>query len=368
MQNTTENDIITPLWNENVITIAMSSSQMYSPYLSVCLQSLKEHTTETYNYDIIIFTSEINDETKKILKDQIEEKNISIRFVNPKPYFENIKLTVSKKYFKEECYYRVVAPLIFKNYDKIIFTDIDLLFEHDIKDLYNISLNDKPIAACIDLLWHGIINTQESLKTEYAIKTLGLTDPYKYVNTGVLIIDIKKCLETNFTQNILKLINNNQYETQEQCAINALLKENIKYLDFNWNASTKPTWIKNKMTYMSDKTITAFNEAYNNPKIIHFMGPVKPWNTPQEDRAYKWWEYARRTPFYETILFRIYTNPARELPNQIKHAFNYQKNCLSYWRYKILYAITFGKTKEHYKNKKALWKNKVRIGKEFRKG
>jgi len=36
---------IEPIWKDNYVAIAMSCSNEYVPYLSVCLQSLIEHTS-----------------------------------------------------------------------------------------------------------------------------------------------------------------------------------------------------------------------------------------------------------------------------------------------------------------------------------
>jgi len=76
-------ETINPIWDDNYTAIAMSSSNEYVPYLSVCLQSLIEHSSKDHNYDIIIFERSITDENKRILQEQICRKNISLRFINP---------------------------------------------------------------------------------------------------------------------------------------------------------------------------------------------------------------------------------------------------------------------------------------------
>ena len=39
-----------PIFKNNYTAIAMSSSNEYVPYLSTCLQSLKEHANTDHNY------------------------------------------------------------------------------------------------------------------------------------------------------------------------------------------------------------------------------------------------------------------------------------------------------------------------------
>lgn len=43
-------------------------------------------------------------------------------------------------------------------------------------------------------------------------------------------------------------------------------------------------------------------EARKHPKIIHYAGSEKPWNHPEMDFGSVFWQYARRTPYYETLL------------------------------------------------------------------
>ena len=85
---------------------------------------------------------------------------MSIRFYNPVGFFDNIELKVTHPYFKEECFYRIAAPLIFKEYEKVIFTDIDLILQDDILNLANYDLNGKCIAASKEILWQEMYNHQ----------------------------------------------------------------------------------------------------------------------------------------------------------------------------------------------------------------
>lgn len=361
-----EETYLQPAFKNNNIPIAMSSSNMYVPYLSVCLQSLKAHNNNLYNYDIVVFTSEIPVQTQNILKEQIQTKNISLRFFNPKPLFDNIKLYISHEYFKEECYYRLVSPLIFKNYKKIIFTDIDLLFCDDLVELYNFDLQEKPMAACIDLIWHGIINRNPELKDIYSLKTLALDDPYTYVNTGVIVLDVQKCMELNFVNAVLKLVQSTNYKTQEQDAINSFFKNNIAYLETCWNVATRPGWIKDIINYMPKISRIAFENSWENPKIIHYLGGVKPWLVPEEDMAYLWWNYARISPFYELCIKNLCSYLIGDFQIHNSAVRNYYKNCLNYWKCKLFKNFTWNKKRQHYIDKAARIKEKIRLAKRYK--
>jgi 5-methylcytosine-specific restriction endonuclease McrBC GTP-binding regulatory subunit McrB len=72
------------------------------------------------------------------------------------------------------------------------------------------------------------------------------------------------------------------------------------------------------------------------------------------------------TPFYEEILYKNLRQQQPDLA-QVKNAINYNKNRWKYWRYKVLSKITFGKIRKKYKEKRRVFKEKLRQAREFLK-
>lgn len=358
ISKTTPESTLTPAFPENNICIAMSSSNEYTPYLSVCLESLKQASSEENNYDIIIFERNITEENKKILKSQIESKNISLRFYNPTQLIKNYQLKFPSCY-NLECYFRLVSPVVCKNYEKIIFTDIDLLFKHDIKDLYEVDLGNLPLGAAQDYIYGIFLNNPNDIWKTYALKTLELDEPYKYFNTGVMLINVKEFNQNNYSTKLLELVSKKQYKILEQDGLNKFFKTNIKYIDSSWNFPTLNKAYKSLFKFMPYEFTKKYNKDKENPKIIHFAGGLKPWFYPEEEFANVWWQYAKQTPFYELILKKMCdkNKPTIDLLKDAKH---YKSNILRYWKYKILQNFVFGKTRKRYTTKKHIFKTKIR--------
>ena len=59
-------------------------------------------------------------------------------------------------------------------------------------------------------------------------------------------------------------------------------------------------------------------KAYNSPKILHYCGHEKPWTHPHYTKSYIWWEYARKTPFYEQIIYKNIKNENKEKNIELK--------------------------------------------------
>ena len=345
-----------PIWKDNFSAIAMSSSNEYLPYLSVCLQSLIDHTSADHNYDVIIFSSSDNILDKKLILETYCRKNVSVRFYNPKQILADIKLTVTHSYFNEACYYRIVCPRVTPHYKKIIFTDLDLIFNKDIRHLYEFELGDSPLAACLEPIWKIFVeknlNIKNFLVRDYATKVLRLKVPTRYYNTGVMLLNIEQFCKNNYFDQIKDLINSHTFLYQEQDAFNMLLQDTIKPLPASWNNEMSPRLFP---VYSQKKP----DDMY----VIHWLGGEKPWHFVGLPYAYMWWQYARRTPFYERILNSCFARQLNELKNshqaQVKALLNYRSNVKKYWEMRLLSNITWGKRKAHYMQQKHFFKQQI---------
>ena len=104
------------------------------------------------------------------------------------------------------------------------------------------------------------------------------------------------------------------YWYSDQDILNIICKDRVLYLDMAWNLLTDCDhyrWhkvIKSAPYYILD----AYEKARKNPYIIHYAGWLKPWMKPDEDFAEVFWNVARKTDYYESLLAEM---------------MNYQINC-----------------------------------------
>ena len=112
---------------------------------SVAIKSLIDCAKETTNYDIRIFHSDINLKDQKNISALAENTrhNIAFHYINP-DLFKNAPK--NKGSWTEIVYYRLLAPEILKEYDKVIYSDVDVLFKGDLEELYSIDINDYEMA------------------------------------------------------------------------------------------------------------------------------------------------------------------------------------------------------------------------------
>ncbi|MCA6072405.1 MAG: hypothetical protein LE178_02525 [Endomicrobium sp.] len=86
------------------------------------------------------------------------------------------------------CCYRVLLPKLLPDVDKILYTDVDVIFNDDLQELDKIDVSKYYVAVAK----YG--SSQKNLKSKIW-EQCGLFDIYdkrQYVNAGILILNLKK--------------------------------------------------------------------------------------------------------------------------------------------------------------------------------
>lgn len=177
-----------------------------------------------------------------------------------------------------ETYFRILAfEILDKDVDRIVYLDPDMIITDSLDYLYKIDMENYSIAGVPD---YGINNIYIGDKI-----CLGLSKKDKYINAGLLVMNIKRIRENCSTNEIFKYFdkNNERFHLQDQDFINAYFKDEILYLPekFNYDVWYKTFWellfepIKRKIGILQK------------PAVIHYMGgEYKPWSN--EGYGGKW--------------------------------------------------------------------------------
>lgn len=306
-KNTQKKKEIEKVFKINDIPIVLLSSNYYVPYLGVFLKSLIQKSHSSKNYDIIILEKEIEDKNKKELKKIIYGyKNFSVRFYNVKHLIKNVNFYVSSTAYAEEAYYRLLTPWILEKYDKAIVMDCDIIVNQDISILFDEDIEDYLAAGVKDIVWQGLVNNFNSDTKEYTEKVMGLKNPYNYINTGVLLMNLKKFREKFILEEFIKFAQSKKLRVQEQDLLNIILENKVKFIDLKYNfyVETNP-WVTEQLTLAPYSGFNEYNCTKNNPVLIHYANLPKPWSNPEIEFASNFWEVARETAFYEVIISRL---------------------------------------------------------------
>lgn len=242
----------------NVVIVADDG---YIQHSAVMLCSLFESNKDK-RFRIFLFTTDISKENESRLTELISKysneldiKRILLDGISDLP----VGMWTTFMYLK------LFMPLeLPANVERCLFLDGDMIIHDNIDTLYQWDLNGKVLAAA-----------EDNPDGELHKKRLGLQSHDVYINSGVMVCDIKawRAMEVerpifDYTRLIASMIMN------EQDVIAKYFVGKIDILPIRWNMVTH-YFLRVPKIY--DKYLLTLREARKHPGIIHFCAPVKPW-------------------------------------------------------------------------------------------
>lgn len=304
---TKKQPLLFPKFTQNNIPIVLMSSNLYVAYLYVFLQSVIDVSSEKNNYDIIILEKEIQPENKKMLISLVDKySNFSVRFFNPAHIIGKGKFYISHEVYAEEAYYRMLTPWILEHYSKAIVMDGDIIAKRDLADLFEVNVNGYFAAGVTDIVFQGILKGAVPGTYDYVKKEMEMKDPYRYINTGVLVMNLAEWRKTYTQSEIIEVASTKKFRIQEQDILNVLMEGRVKNLAVGWNFYVAVNdFIKNSLEFAPEKSCSEYKKAGDCPYLIHYAGVPKPWNEPEILHGIDFWEIAKKTPVYEILISRM---------------------------------------------------------------
>lgn len=295
--NPNSNKLVAVKSTENVVPIVYCADNNYADAIAVSIQSVVDNATDDKNYQIYILH---DDEFVPIETGMFAnlKSNIKINYVNISTKI-NKKELYSRAHFSKAMYYRWLIPEIFKDYDKVVYIDCDTVLNSDIANLIDCDLKDKVIGA--------VKNPLESESMEKYVSKILELNPNEYINSGVMLIDVKKFNQLDVKNKCLNMIRKNKaFIYPDQDVINIVLKGKIEFLEDAWNYQVGNEKYKAK--------------NLNEKHIIHYTSHVKPWNAQKCDLSEYFWTYANKLtkkieikepakPKQQPKIIRIITKP-----------------------------------------------------------
>ena len=266
-----------------MIPVFFTIDDSYAPFLAAALYSAIENASAQNHYKAIILHQDVSEENRRRIE-ALARDWFEIEFVPMRQGLESITDRMGNRlrcdYFTLTIYFRLFIPAMFPEFDKAIYIDSDVVVPGDLAELYHIDLGDNYIGACPDF---SIADVPPLVR--YTVEAVGM-EPGKYVNSGVLLMNLKALREKELDKHFLRLLNTYQFDSiaPDQDYLNAMCRGRIHYLDECWD--TMPNDSKPPL------------EA---PKLIHYNLFSKPWCYDGVQYGDVFWKYARGSGFYPEI-------------------------------------------------------------------
>ena len=318
---TDEHQRVSPAFGSDGIVLGLFSSDMYAPYCGTLIQSVLCQSRSENNYDILILERDISERNKKNILSLIEGRsNFSIRFVNLSSMASLLKVTPRAHFTLDNALKVFLLSPYFEQYDKIVSTDSDLVFERDLAELWNTDLEGLWMAATEDIIMKYLLHINAMCITEYGpmpykqyiTRYLGRPAPENYLNTGVIVLNTKQCRKDNLYEKVIDALSRKKYYFLEQDALNEVLGPKAILVNPRWNVLTGNGNMEKIKDNLAEDLAKEYVDCLENCYIMHYAGPLKPWHDPTVVEAEHYFKYARMTSWYEQILASIYERKVEE--------------------------------------------------------
>ena len=184
-------------------------------------------------------------------------------------------------------YLRLTLPETLVDLEKVIYTDIDVMFCDSLQQMWDIELGDNMLGAV-----KGAVNFEDqwelNSKRDYWSKLADMKG--RYINAGVTIMNLEKMRE-NHIQSFWQNYSKEKFHYQDQDILNMTCRDSIVYLPprYNVQAYMYGNEYERFVLYgiFTEKEVT---DAQSNPAILHFAAD-KPWKRYDLYRNDIWWDY-----------------------------------------------------------------------------
>ncbi len=268
---------------KNVIPVFFTIDDGYAPFLSVALDSAIKNSSKENNYKAIILHEDLSRDNINKLQ-SLATENFTVEFMQMKQGLESITDRMSNRlrcdYFTLTIYFRLFIPAMFPQYDKGIYIDSDVVVLGDLAELFETDLGDNYIGACAD---KSVVDVPPL--ANYMEEAVGV-DRNSYINSGVLLMNLKKLREVKLDSHFLSLLNTYHFDciAPDQDYLNAMCSGKICYLSDAWDAM--PTEDKPEI---------------EDVKIIHYNLFSKPWCYDGIQYGDVFWDYAQNSVYLADI-------------------------------------------------------------------
>lgn len=311
IEHTKPSDVIVPVKQEKLqeIPVVLAADQAYVPVLFTCVSSIIDNSDAGRNYHIYIFHTDISEDDMQVFDRELSRLNIRIDFVDVGVRVSGYRLQ-AKEHITTETFYRFLILDILKDYPKVVYLDSDLIVHRDIAVLYDLQLEDSLLAAAIDPDFAGQYNGANLDTKQYCDEVLGLSNPFSYVQAGVLVFNVEALNQKISVQELFRMADEGDYKYSDQDVLNIVCQGRIKKIPMSWNMLVNNRGLRYSIIKSAPAGILEeYEQARKEPYIIHYAGDRKPWDDPKADFAQAFWKAARKTPYYEVLLWRAVQAP-----------------------------------------------------------
>lgn len=269
------------------INIAFCFDENIAEQIRVTIASLLDHTgTDGVHYHIYcICTKEaayIEAALKRIIEARDRESTLTMKTA------ENLYQDAYEvRGISSGAYLRLMLHGLLPDVDRLIYADVDVLFQDSLSDMWQTDMDGYVLAAV-----EGAVNLSDKWEWNsdrpYWKYLAGMKG--RYINSGIMLMNLAEIRDRNLEEQWKAWAKEKLYY-QDQDILNLTCRNSIRYLPPKYNRFAYMTQ-EDYDTFVSEGIFTEqeCRDALKHPVIIHYAGD-KPWKRYDTNLGYLWWDY-----------------------------------------------------------------------------
>lgn len=262
------------------IPVVFGLDQKYVLPAFVVMHSILQNSDERYCFYMITADDILKQVEKysQLLEKEYDNFEVYIKKI-AREKFQNAK--IYNRHLSTAAYFRLAAPELIVEHEKCIYLDCDIIVKGNLAEFFQIDIEEDYIAGVRDC--HVIKDTPQGREHE---KILGLPSKDKYINSGVLLMNLRKMREDGLEEKFfIQVGRENRYEDQD--VLNACCYPKIRILPLKYNLFHFYYGKSLKLLYELDYSNHDFD--FKEPLIVHMGAFWKPWKFRNVKCADEWW-------------------------------------------------------------------------------
>ena len=250
------------------MNILITINKGYVKQVNILLNSI-QYSNLNEKFDIYILHKSLNKLHFKDIEKGLDLKRFTIHGIRiPKSEIDNFP--VYQKRYPVEIYFRLFATKYLpKDIERILYLDADTIVIKELKELYEMDFEGNYFIAATHI--KKILHKFNQIR-------LDLEKDEPYINTGVLLINLKELRKRNVEKEVIKYVKENRAKLMlpDQDIVSSIYGNRIKLIDdLKYNLGDKN--LRKYNLENPTKKIT-LKWICKNTVIIHYYGKNKPWN------------------------------------------------------------------------------------------
>ena len=291
------------------IKVAFGFDENFSIHGLVTSLSLLESALrkgEQSKYDLFFLSElELSETTKGMFFDYLGRySNLHrMRFISAAGKIEEKYVS---KHLSKATYLRLEIPELIEE-RRVIYSDVDVIYLSGLEDLWKVDVEDCYLAAVVD------VGLNQERKFERKRSQLSYWGKYfgerrgTYFQAGLLLMNLDEIRKEGLYEK-WKLLSGEKFEQHDMDIINITCYPKIKKIGSEY--AVIPRYFLKRGYEQGVKEgfldLRELRNVYEDPVLIHYAGPDKPWSFPSVPGSREYWSFIKKFPGIEKELKRRY--------------------------------------------------------------